>query len=236
MTCTSPPESDRWHPPGSSPRTCRRHRDRRGNLFTSKRTLLTRLGLTKQPGICTCTNQDAVRGARRAKPGPGAQECPYPGLASFGREQARWFFGRDELTADLIMRLDARLSTGGVQVVVAPSGAGKSSLLNAGLLQMLEYGALPGSSRWPTIGFTPTAHPLAALVTQIAALTGADPTTLAGELAAGSPSAGAVLRQVLLRGIGGEDAGARLVMTRLDGFRCWRTRCGPPGSSATATP
>jgi hypothetical protein len=49
------------------------------------------------------------------------------------------------------------------------------------LLPQLADGALPGSSRWPMIMFTPTAHPLAALATEIAALTGADPTTLAEE-------------------------------------------------------
>lgn len=41
-----------------------------------------------------------------------------------GSSQARWFFGRDELTAELVARLDERLRTGGMQVVVAPSGAG----------------------------------------------------------------------------------------------------------------
>ncbi|MEU4445433.1 hypothetical protein AB0K14_26390 [Actinosynnema sp. NPDC050801] len=45
------------------------------------------------------------------------------GLAAFGREQAQWFFGRDELISNLTTRLDARLRTGGVQVVVAPSRA-----------------------------------------------------------------------------------------------------------------
>ena len=94
-------------------------------------------------------------------------------MASFGREQAQWFFGRDQLTAELTARLDARLLTGGVQVVVAPSGAGKSSLLHAGLLPQLDNGALPGSSRWPRIVFTPTADPLAALATQIGERIGA---------------------------------------------------------------
>ncbi|MGH3901030.1 MAG: hypothetical protein ACRDTA_22850 [Pseudonocardiaceae bacterium] len=116
-------------------------------------------------------------GVRRVEPGADVRECPYPGLASFGPEQARWFFGRDQLTAELTARLDARLHTGGVQVVVAPSGAGKSSLLHAGLLPQLDRGALPGSSRWPRMVFTPTAQPLAALATQITALTGADPAT-----------------------------------------------------------
>ncbi|MGH3833755.1 MAG: hypothetical protein ACRDRS_25510, partial [Pseudonocardiaceae bacterium] len=115
--------------------------------------------------------QDGVRGARRVEPRTGAQECPYPGLVSFGRAQAGWFFGRDELTAELVARLDARQRTGGVQMVVAPSGAGKSSLLNAGLLPQVNNGALPGSSQWPTIVFTPTAAPIAALATRITALT-----------------------------------------------------------------
>ncbi len=160
--------------------------------------------------------QDGVRGARRVEPGAQAGECPYPGLASFGREQARWFFGRDELTSELIARLDARLRAGGVQVVVAPSGAGKSSLLHAGLLPKLDSGALPGSSRWPRMVFTPTAHPLAVLATQIAALTGADPATLAGD----SQRCVAVLRGHL----GSEDPGPRVVVV-VDQFEELFTLC-----------
>ncbi|MEO7196719.1 MAG: ATP-binding protein, partial [Pseudonocardiaceae bacterium] len=126
--------------------------------------------------------RDGVHDERRAESGKAIQgECPYPGLASFGREQSRWFFGRDELTAELVTRLDTRLRGGGVQVVVAPSGAGKSSLLHAGLLPQLAAGALEGSSRWPALVITPTAHPLAALATEIAALTGADPATLTAD-------------------------------------------------------
>lgn len=109
---------------------------------------------------------DGVRGGRHAEPGAATAECPYPGLAAFGREQARWFFGREQLTTELIARLDARLRTGGVQAVVAPSGAGKSSLLHAGLLPQLGDGALSGSARWPTVVFTPTAQPLQALATR----------------------------------------------------------------------
>ncbi|MGH3870501.1 MAG: hypothetical protein ACRDSR_03135 [Pseudonocardiaceae bacterium] len=116
-------------------------------------------------------------GVRRIAPGAHPPECPYPGLASFGREQAKWFFGRDQLTAELTARLDARLRAGGMQIVVAPSGAGKSSLLQAGLLAQLDSGALPGSSPWSKMVFSPTADPLAALATQIASLTGVDPAT-----------------------------------------------------------
>ncbi|MFD6284739.1 hypothetical protein [Streptomyces sp. NPDC060205] len=86
-------------------------------------------------------------------------KCPYPGLASFGRDQARWFRGREALTSDLVDTLDRRLRTGGVQIVIGPSGAGKSSLLRAGLLARLAQGALPGSAPWRQILLTPTATP-----------------------------------------------------------------------------
>ncbi|MGH3925288.1 MAG: hypothetical protein ACRDTT_20915, partial [Pseudonocardiaceae bacterium] len=163
---------------------------------------------------------DGVRGGRRAESGTATAECPYPGLASFGPEQARWFFGREQLTAELLTRLDARLRTGGVQAMVAPSGAGKSSLLHAGLLPKLGDGALPGSGRWPTVVFTPTAHPLTALATQIAALTGADPVALAEQLAADPRQAGAVP----LGRIRGEDSGTRLLMV-VDQFEELFTLC-----------
>jgi transcriptional regulator with XRE-family HTH domain len=63
----------------------------------------------------------------------GARPCPYPGLAAFGPEEARWFFGRTEVITDLVCRLDQHGDGCGPLAVVAPSGAGKSSLLAAGL-------------------------------------------------------------------------------------------------------
>ncbi|MFG2986355.1 hypothetical protein ACGFYQ_34740 [Streptomyces sp. NPDC048258] len=107
--------------------------------------------------------EDGVRTARRVLTDAASQECPYPGLAAFSAEQAQWFFGRDALVAKLLVRLDASLAVGGALVVVAPSGAGKSSLLRAGLLSEVARGALPGSRRWPRLCLTPTAHPMAVL-------------------------------------------------------------------------
>ncbi|MBV9143916.1 MAG: helix-turn-helix domain-containing protein [Pseudonocardiales bacterium] len=114
----------------------------------------------------------------------GAEVCPYPGLAAFGPDQARWFFGRDRLTAHLISQLDDRLAGGGLLAVVAPSGAGKSSLLAAGVIPALARGALPGSRTWPVVATTPGAHPLITLATGVAERTGADP---AAAEAAGDP-------------------------------------------------
>lgn len=105
----------------------------------------------------------------------GTDVCPYPGLAAFDPEQVHWFFGRDQVTADLVAGLDDRLAGGGPLVVVAPSGAGKSSLLAAGLIPALARGALPGSQVWPVVWASSGAHPLAALAVRVAERIGAEP-------------------------------------------------------------
>ncbi|MFK0255155.1 AAA family ATPase [Streptomyces sp. NPDC090445] len=94
--------------------------------------------------------------------------CPYPGLRSFVPEEHLWFKGRDQAVSEVLQLLARRLDTGGQLMVVAPSGAGKSSLLRAGVLPLVSQGALPGSARWPQAAFTPTARPMAALADGLA--------------------------------------------------------------------
>ena len=113
--------------------------------------------------------------------------CPYPGLAAFGSTQARWFFGRHQAISDLLSQLDERLAGGGLLAVVAPSGAGKSSLLAAGLIPALAGGALPGSRAWPVVATTPGAHPLATLVARVAERTRVEQPVVAPADAAGDP-------------------------------------------------
>jgi len=100
--------------------------------------------------------------------------CPYPGLASFEPADAAWFFGRERATATLVGRLADTLREGGMTVAVAPSGAGKSSLLRAGLLPALNRGALPAaaSRHWPVKIFTPGRRPLATLLGVLEETTG----------------------------------------------------------------
>ena len=93
------------------------------------------------------------------------------------------FSGRDQVTSDLITRLDARLAGGGPLAVIAPSGAGKSSLLAAGLIPALASGTLPGSRTWPVVVVAPGAHPLAALAAQVAEEAGIDPADAAAATA-----------------------------------------------------
>lgn len=101
-------------------------------------------------------------------------ECPYPGLDAFGPGQAKWFFGRETLTGQLLRYLDemALGGPGGPLLVVAPSGTGKSSLLGAGLLNALAEGRLPapGSALWPRLMITPGSHPLRTLHAALATL------------------------------------------------------------------
>ncbi|KPI12004.1 WD-40 repeat-containing protein [Actinobacteria bacterium OK074] len=68
--------------------------------------------------------------------------CPYRGLASYRREDAGWFFGRERSTDALLAQLRTGEETGGLVMLVGASGAGKSSLLNAGLVPAAQHGAL----------------------------------------------------------------------------------------------
>ncbi|MFE9839095.1 helix-turn-helix domain-containing protein [Streptomyces sp. NPDC005551] len=98
------------------------------------------------------------------------EDCPYPGLSAFGPRDAGLFFGRERAVAALVERLAQRLGKGPV-AVVALSGAGKSSLLGAGLVPALADGALlpdrddglPVHPDGPIVICTPTARPLSAL-------------------------------------------------------------------------
>uniref|UniRef100_A0AAU3GWU6 Novel STAND NTPase 1 domain-containing protein n=1 Tax=Streptomyces sp. NBC_01401 TaxID=2903854 RepID=A0AAU3GWU6_9ACTN len=66
--------------------------------------------------------------------------CPYRGLAPYRQQDAQWFFGRERSREALVAQLLAAESTGGLVMLVGASGAGKSSLLNAGLVPTLRNG------------------------------------------------------------------------------------------------
>src|SRR6266542_2293050 len=86
---------------------------------------------------------------------PVADEPPFKGLASFDVPDARYFFGRERLVAEMV----ARLAGSSFLAVVGPSGSGKSSAVRAGLLPTLAAGALPGSDGWIRAMLRPGEHP-----------------------------------------------------------------------------
>jgi WD40 repeat protein/DNA-binding SARP family transcriptional activator len=85
-----------------------------------------------------------VRASAPAPAEPGVVVCPFKGLAPFGAADAAFFFGRERVVDALVAHLAGASFLG----LVGPSGSGKSSLLQAGLLPALAGGALPGSADW----------------------------------------------------------------------------------------
>ncbi|MGW2892656.1 nSTAND1 domain-containing NTPase [Streptomyces griseoruber] len=92
--------------------------------------------------------------------GDGARDddgplAPYRGLARFEAGDSSLFFGREQLTADLVDLLRRRRFA----AVFGPSGSGKSSLLRAGLIPVLQstqdQGLCPAAIRI----LTPGEHP-----------------------------------------------------------------------------
>ncbi|WP_051796430.1 trypsin-like peptidase domain-containing protein [Streptomyces sp. NRRL S-87] len=71
--------------------------------------------------------------------------CPYRGLEPFTAEHAQWFQGREDAVRQVLANL-ARQQR--LVLLLGPSGSGKSSLVQAGVLRALAAGALPGSDRW----------------------------------------------------------------------------------------
>ncbi|MER8001687.1 WD40 repeat domain-containing protein [Streptomyces sp. NPDC095613] len=125
------------------------------------------------------------------------EECPYPGLRPFGKDEAAWFFGREALVSRLMTQLELSVRDRVPLAVVAPSGAGKSSLLRAGLLPELAKGQLPGSQRWPQLLLTPTTDPLAILASGFAQLTGVGETRIREVMESGPDRLGRLLRDRL---------------------------------------
>jgi hypothetical protein len=99
--------------------------------------------------------------------------CPYRGLLPFEETDAEVFYGRERLTAQLAVHMSGRVRAGGLTVVTGASGAGKSSLLRAGLLPALAAGQqIAGSEYWPRIVMTAGNDPLGDLAAHFAALGG----------------------------------------------------------------
>ena len=115
--------------------------------------------------IKSVVRDDQVTDLEKLPPEPG--KPPYQGLQYFDESDAGRFFGREQLTAKVIGRLQRTRFL----AVIGASGSGKSSLVRAGVIPCLKSGerlvdgSLPptGSPRWSYRTFTPGGHPLDAL-------------------------------------------------------------------------
>jgi WD40 repeat protein len=138
--------------------------------------------------------------------GPGWDGgCPYRGLLPFDQAHAAVFCGRERLTAELA----GMLAGTGIVMVTGASGAGKTSLLRAGLVPALARGVqVPGSPGWPVVSLTVTARPLTDLAAGLARLADRDPAAVRQRLA-DAPGQAHLLVRELTRSAG---AAARLVL------------------------
>ncbi len=93
---------------------------------------------------------------------------PYKGLKAFKPADHGDYFGREALVEELLARfVPAGSPKPGSEVggdrflaIVGPSGSGKSSLVQAGLIPAIWSGKLPGSEKWFIVDLVPGSRPL----------------------------------------------------------------------------
>ncbi len=87
---------------------------------------------------------------------PGSKSCPFVGLDAYKTKQAQLFFGRQKETLDALTFFNTHNEPVVRWLEInGNSGCGKSSLMNAGLLPLVEKGWLwrrTGCERWTCIG------------------------------------------------------------------------------------
>ena len=176
----------------------------------------------------------AVRGE---PPGPDMQErlaatlakiCPYRGLRPFREEDAPFFFGREAFTERLVDAVQRQT----LVAVVGPSGSGKSSVAQAGLVPRLRRGQ--GGAVWEIAILRPGERPLNALAAALIPLLEPEMTEvdrlvqmakLAGHLLDGS----LLLRDVVARALEKQRGTERLLLV-VDQWEELYTLCHDEGA------
>jgi energy-coupling factor transporter ATP-binding protein EcfA2 len=93
-----------------------------------------------------------------------SKDQPYPGLRPYGSGDEEFFFGREAQARGLRLKLE----TGRLVAVVGRSGCGKSSLVLAGLLPLLNKEVNPNGRRtWRIASFHPQGRPIAELAKEL---------------------------------------------------------------------
>lgn len=154
----------------------------------------------------------------------GLIDSPYRGLAAFEERDAPFFFGREAITTEVLDRMSQCLADRMIVVVSGVSGAGKSSLLRAGVIPRIRGAGLasaPGSAAWPCLVFTPGAAPLDALAVRTATLARTDAATVRRVMRADPSALALVARQAALAQPGPIDRRLLLVVDQFEQiFRC----------------
>jgi len=91
-----------------------------------------------------------------------SRPCPYRGLSAFREEDAQFFFGREDLTRELV----AAVQDYKIVPAIGPSGSGKSSAVFAGLIPQLR-----SQQNWLIEAFRPKTYPFNELARALLRLT-----------------------------------------------------------------
>jgi len=172
-------------------------------------------------------------------------DSPYRGLAAFEEHDAGFFFGREAATGQVLERLSRQLAGTGLLMVSGVSGAGKSSLLRAGVLPRVRAEGLasaPGAGSWPCVVSTPTRAPLDELALRVAMLAGTDASAVRRGLDTSPEGFALTARQAALArppgpagdgdGLaaeGGQPPRQRRVLVVVDQFEELFTQCAAEG-------
>src|SRR5712691_6834850 len=170
--------------------------------------------------------------------GSGEVTAPYRGLTPFGERDEGLFFGREDAVARVLGLLSERAAgPSSLLVVSGVSGAGKSSLLRAGVLPRLRREGLASArsaAGWPCLVLSPMGAPLEELAGGVATILRAPAGRWLGELADDPASFAAMARQAALSGpeerhldvSEGSEARQRRLLVMVDQCERLFTQCG----------
>ncbi|TWB50887.1 hypothetical protein [Bradyrhizobium sacchari] len=125
---------------------------------------------------------------------PKLPASPYPGLRPFYKEEWPIFFGREEMTEDVIELLLRKK----LLLVHGTSGNGKSSLIRAGVLPRLEQEHARSEVLWRTCATSPGKDPVGNLARGLAAISSIDAIDFRRSLNRGKVSANEIAKKLHL--------------------------------------
>jgi WD40 repeat protein len=157
----------------------------------------------------------------------GVITSPYRGLGVFEERDEEFFFGRETAVTQVMRRMSQCATGPGLLVVSGVSGAGKSSLLRAGMLPRMRRSGLasaPGSASWPCLLFTPGRAPIDELAARTAALAGIDASAVQRSVARDPGAFALIARQAALARQQEPGGNGRLLLV-IDQFEQLFTQC-----------
>ncbi len=150
---------------------------------------------------------------------------PYKGLRPFEEADAADFFGRERLVERLLARIGEPGPRGRFVAIVGPSGSGKSSVVNAGLLPAVRGGAPTGTAHWFVVTMTPGSQPFEELEAALLRIAVNPPASLLEQLTAGASGIRRAVRRVV------PERGSQLLLV-IDQFEELFTQASPATAQA----